>query len=122
MNDLLISCSRLVAVGCDPCEPACPPPAVPTRLAHSTRFTCAACCRQLRQLPLHLPLCIRSFAALHSSAPSAHPCRGDVLLAYEMNGRELLPDHSYPVRLLCPLFPSCICCAGLAVLHLVRPT
>ncbi|PRW45406.1 sulfite mitochondrial [Chlorella sorokiniana] len=27
---------------------------------------------------------------------------GDVLLAYEMNGQELLPDHGYPVRAIVP--------------------
>lgn len=28
--------------------------------------------------------------------------RGDVLLAYEMNGEPLLPDHGYPLRVLVP--------------------
>ncbi len=30
--------------------------------------------------------------------PFTFHCRGDVLLAYQMNGTELLPDHGYPVR------------------------
>ncbi len=28
--------------------------------------------------------------------------RGDVLLAYEMNGKELSRDHGYPVRAVVP--------------------
>lgn len=27
---------------------------------------------------------------------------GDVMLAFEMNGQDLPPDHGYPVRVVCP--------------------
>lgn len=36
------------------------------------------------------------------SLPVAEATRQDVLLAYEMNGRPLLPQHGHPVRLIVP--------------------
>jgi nitrate reductase (NAD(P)H) len=30
-----------------------------------------------------------------------NPC-SDIMLAYEMNGERLPPDHGFPVRLICP--------------------
>ena len=36
------------------------------------------------------------------SLPLAEALRGDLLLAYAMNGRPLLPQHGYPLRLIVP--------------------
>ena len=36
------------------------------------------------------------------SYPQALSHYGDVLLAYEMNGEELPPEHGYPIRVVVP--------------------
>src|SRR5207245_5576015 len=36
------------------------------------------------------------------SIPRARAMESDVLIAYQMNGRDLTPDHGYPVRAIVP--------------------
>lgn len=48
-----------------------------------------------------LALCTRTARAL-THAQVCMDETADVLLAYKMNGKELAPDHGYPIRLIVP--------------------
>jgi Domain of unknown function (DUF202)/Oxidoreductase molybdopterin binding domain len=54
------------------------------------------------QLPAGRPHCLPYRYHTPGACPGAKALRSDVLIAYQMNGRELPRDHGFPVRAIVP--------------------
>lgn len=51
---------------------------------------------------IYIYVCVLGTRANNARAQVCMDETADVLLAYKMNGKELAPDHGYPIRLIVP--------------------